>query len=343
MHQAESSPAPVLVELTRGGIVEVRHRGYVAVVDARGELLYSRGDPQFKTFLRSSAKPFQAVAVILSGAADRFGLSDREIALLSGSHSGEPFHTELVTDVLAKGGFSVADLQCGVHPPLDDTARNELIRNGIPPSSLHHNCSGKHSGMLLTALHLGSPTADYLDPDQPGQRLIKQVIADTAGINVEDIIIGIDGCSAPVHAISMTAIARLFAQLVRPVGLEDNLTAALLRVSRAMRAYPEMVAASKGRICTEIMRIGQTEEITGKAGAEGVYGVGWFDKGADTALGLAVKMEDGQQRGRDPVTLEILQKYGVLPAELPEVLKSMRAAALTNWRGKVVGETIVKI
>ncbi len=343
MLQSENNPAPVLVELTRGGIVEVNHRGHVCVVSADGELLYSKGEPEFKTFLRSSAKPFQAVAVILSGAANRFNLSDREIAILAGSHGGESIHTETVSKILAKGGFSSDNLQCGIHPPLDEEARTALLRSGSSPSSLHHNCSGKHSGMLLTALHLGSSPDNYLDPDQPGQRFIKKIIAEIAGIGEAEIVVGIDGCSAPVHALSMKAIARLFARLIRPVGLDNELADALIRVGKAMRAYPEMVGASRARICTELMRIGQEAEVTSKAGAEGVYGVSWFDRKAGKALGLAVKMEDGQQRGRDPVTLTVMQKFGVLPPELPEILKPMRAETLYNWQGKAVGKTIVNI
>lgn len=336
-------PAPVLVELTRGTVSEVFLRGHACVVSADGELVYCKGDPDFKTFLRSSAKPFQAAAVLLSGAAERFGLTDREIAILAGSHGGESIHTELVEHILQRGGLNVSYLQCGVHPPLEDNARNDLIRRGEPATSLHHNCSAKHSGMLLTALHLGSPVEDYLHPEQPGQRLIKSIIAQTAGIEESEIDIAFDGCSAPVHSVSMRGIARMFARLVRPVDLEKELAVALTRVAKAMRTYPELVAATRGRICTELMKVGRESEITGKAGAEGVYGVGWFDRKGDRALGLGVKMEDGQQRGRDPVTLKVLQKFGVLPEELPEKLKPIAAEKLTNWRGIEIGRTIVRI
>ena len=342
MHQSEHiTPAPVLVELTRGGMVEVYHRGHVCVVNGDGDLLYSKGNPKLKTYLRSSAKPFQAAAVILSGAAARFDLSDQEIAVIAGSHGGESFHTETVAQILGKGGFSAANLQCGIHAPLDETARNDLIRTGCAITPLHHNCSGKHAGMLLTALHLGSASENYLEPDQPGQLLVKQVIAETAGIDEAEIVVAIDGCSAPVYAISVKGVARLFARLVRPVDLDSELAAALTRVARSMRAFPEMIAATKARICTELMRVGLENEVTGKAGAEGVYGVGWFDRKTGQACGLAVKMEDGQQRGRDPVTLTLLQKFGALPAELPEVFRPMIAETLTNWQGMAVGKTIV--
>ncbi len=344
MHQIESDTVtPVLVELTRGDLVEVRHRGYACVVNSEGEVIYAKGDPDFKTYLRSAAKPFQAAAVILSGAAARFNLEDREIAILAGSHGGESFHTQLVAKILAKGGLTLANLQCGTHPPLDDVARHNLVRNGEKATTLHHNCSGKHAGMLLTALHNETSIENYLDPEQPGQRLVKKVIAETAGVDEGEIVVAIDGCSAPVHGISIKAIARLFARLIRPVGLDQELAAALTRVALAMRKYPEMVAGSRGRICTEIMKIGLDCEVTGKAGAEGVYGVGWFDAKSSVGLGLAVKMEDGQQRGRDPVTLKILQKFGVMPEELPEDLKPMAAEKLTNWQGKIIGNTIVTV
>ncbi len=336
MNQSESI-SPVLVTLTRGGIVEVSHRGYVCVTDNRSEVLLSRGDPDFVTFLRSSAKPFQAAAVVLSGAAERFALTDREIALIAGSHSGEPIHTQLVAELLGRAGLGVDALQCGIHPPLDPETRVTLERSGVDPTPLHHNCSGKHTGMLLTAIHSGQPPMNYLDPTVPIQQRITSVIAESGGVAPDSIVIGIDGCSAPVHGVPMRAIATMFARLVEPYGVSMQLAEALRRVGSAMRAFPEMVAATHGRICTDLMREGIGRLITAKAGAEGVYGVGWWDEKTGRAMGAAVKIEDGAQRGRDPVSLSILQRYGALPQVLPEALRSYGVGPIKNWRGIEVG------
>jgi len=334
-----SSPStpPVILELTRGGIIESQHRGYICVTDASGEILYSRGNPDFVTFLRSSAKPFQAAAVVTSGAADAFKLSERELALVAGSHGGEKIHTETVVALLTRAGISIEALQCGIHPPLDADAKADLDRHGEEYSLLHHNCSGKHTGMLLTAKHLGFPLDNYLDPTHPLQTRITAVIAECANIPVDQVVIGIDGCSAPVHGIPMRGIATMFARLVEPYGISKPLSVALKRVGAAMRAHPEMVAATKGRICTDLMRVGGSSLITAKAGAEGVYGAGWWDDGRKTAVGVGLKVEDGTQRGRDPALMAILQQFGALSNPLTESLAVYASGPIKNWRGIEVG------
>jgi len=332
----DSAP-PVILELTRGGIIESQHRGYICVTDSRGEILYTRGKPDFVTFLRSSAKPFQAAAVVTSGAAAAFNLSPRELALIAGSHGGERIHTETVLTLLAKAGLPVEALQGGIHPPLDSDAKAALDRTDTPSSLLHHNCSGKHTGMLLTTVHLGLPIENYLDPSHPIQTRITEIIAEAADVPVNQVVIGIDGCSAPVHGIPMCGIATMFARLVEPQGVNEPLASALLRVGAAMRAHPEMVAATKGRICTDLMKAGQDTRITAKAGAEGVYGAGWWHEASNSALGVSLKVEDGTQRGRDPALIAALQRFGALPDPIPESLVSYASGPIKNWRGIEVG------
>lgn len=342
-HHPPDFAAPVLVELTRGDLVESIHRGRVCIARSNGEIVFSKGDADQPTFLRSSAKPFQAAAVVLSGAAEVIALTDPEIALLAGSHGGEAIHIEAVTSILAKAGLDARALQCGIHPPLDGEARLQLEHEGAAPTALHHNCSGKHAGMLITARHWGLPIDDYLRADHPVQQRIIALIAEIAGVSRFGVALGTDGCSAPAPALPLQAAAMAFARLVEPVGLEPELARALDRVACAMRAFPEMVAATQQRLCTELMRAGRDARVTAKAGAEGVYCVGWFDRSSGHALGLAVKMEDGGQRGRDPVVIGLLQRYGVLPEELSPTLQPMRAGTLQNWRGLTVGETRLRL
>jgi len=337
------NPPPVILELTRGGIIESQHRGYICVADSTGEILYSRGDPDFVTFLRSSAKPFQAAAMVTSGAADAFKLSDRELALVAGSHGGERIHTDTVLALLSRAGLSVDSLQCGIHPPLDADAKSEFDRNSLQPSQLHHNCSGKHTGMLLTAVHLGLSLTDYLDPSHPIQTRITEIIAEAANVAADKVIIGIDGCSAPVHGISMRGIAMMFARLVEPRGISEALGSALKRVGAAMRAHPEMVAASKGRICTDLMRAGSDRLITAKAGAEGVYGAGWKDDSRKNGAGIGIKCEDGGQRGRDPALIATLQRFEALPDPVPKLLAPYSSGPIKNWRGIEVGWALARI
>jgi len=331
------------VTLSRGGLVESRHRAYACVAKADGELLLALGDPDFTSFMRSSAKPLQAVAAVASGAIDAFRVNERELAVITGSHGGQSIHTETVAAVLAKGGLDATALQCGVHLPLDERRRDELTCRGEKPSALHHNCSGKHAGMLLTARHLGLDINGYLQPEHQVQQLILQVMAEMSGMAPEAIAIGVDGCSVPAHAVSMRAAARAYAALAQPDVLPARMAAAAARINSAMHRHPEMVAATRDRICTELIKAGAAVGLVAKAGAEGYYAAGWRDAKTGEGLGLAVKLEDGIQRGRDPLVIAILQRFGALPVELPPALAPFTAGEIKNWRGLPVGEVRVSL
>lgn len=338
-----SSPPPVAVEFTRGGIVECQHRAYVAVYDSDGNKIYSLGDPEFVTFLRSSAKPFQSFAAVLSGAVDKFGFTPAELALTSGSHGGEPIHVETVTAILRKLGLDESALKCGTHPPLDGGARNMLRDSGEEPRRIHHNCSGKHSGMLATAVALGEDIECYLDPHHPVQTFISEIIATLAGISVDQIRIGIDGCSAPVHAFSMKDAATAFARLIEPSGLPEEYVIAAQRIADAARAHPEMIAACQDRICSELIKAGRHVDLIAKGGAEGYYAVCWRDPRSRRGVGLCVKVEDGAQRARDPLVIALLQKFGVFGRDLPEDIKPFAAGKVTNFDNIDVGNVYVRV
>ncbi len=333
-----SNPNPILVEVTRGRLLESAHRGAAAVVDSRGEVLAWSGDIDAPAYLRSSAKPMQVLPLILSGAAEHFGFSPQEAALMSGSHSGERIHTDLTLGILRKIGLKPEQLQCGVHSPLDKEARTELKLRSQPASALHNNCSAKHAAMLAGSIYRGYPPDSYLDFDHPWQKEILEVIAELAEVEPEEIELGVDGCGAPVHALPLRKAALAAAKLAGLSGAEGALGAACERVFDAMTRHPYLVAG-RGRICTELIEAGGGELIA-KAGAEGYYLAAFRDKGR--GIGLAVKIDDGAERARDLVVVETLDGLGVFKGEIIGVLDKYRSRDILNHSGMKVGEILIR-
>src|SRR5258708_9699141 len=205
-----------LVEVWRGPIVESRHRGHLTAVDGRGETIAALGLPETVTYVRSSGKPFQALPVIVSGAADRFGFTEQEIAIACGSHSGESIHVDAVRSMLAKIGLDESALKCGVHEPFSAEVARQLARNQTPPNVLQNNCSGKHAAMLALAVHIGALTGSYDDPRHPVQQAIAKTVAEFSDIPPDQIAIGVDGCGVPVFGMTVRAMALMYARLVAP-------------------------------------------------------------------------------------------------------------------------------
>src|SRR3989442_2664018 len=234
-------PAP-LVEAWRGPIVESLHRGHLIAVNGLGQTITALGTREPVTYVRSSGKPFQAIPLIASGAADRFGFTTQEIAIACGSHSGEPAHVDTVQSMLRKIGLDESALKCGVHVPFSAEAARELARNQKPPSVLQNNCSGKHAGMLALAIQLGGPVATYNQWTNPVQREIGQTVSVFSNIPLEKIAIGIDGCGAPVFGIPVKAMALMYARLVSPpTDFDSRLRNAGTRIVNAMIEFPEMI------------------------------------------------------------------------------------------------------
>ncbi len=262
-------PAP-LVEVRRGAITESRHRGHVAVVDADGRMVAKLGAPETVTFLRSSCKPHQAIPLVASGAANRFGFTEEEIAIAAGSHSGEPIHTATVGSMLRKIGLDESALKCGVHEPFSEAAARELRASGKPPHVFHNNCSGKHAGMLALAKHLGAPTESYDQPDNPAQLMILQTVAQFSGVPPGNIVLGTDGCGVPVFGVPVRAMALMYARLVTPPAEFDKATReACERLVQAMIHHPEMVGGTRDRLDTELIRAAKGRLIS-KVGAEDI-------------------------------------------------------------------------
>ena len=310
---------PVLVQLTRGGRPESRHRGGVAIADAKGRLVWSAGDVETPAFLRSALKMLQALPLVETGAADAFGLSARELALACASHSGESFHVEAVAAWLQRLGLDESDLACGA-----PSGPN----GGL--SRIHNNCSGKHAGFLTVARHLGVETKGYERPDHPVQRLALGAIAAMAGLDAETMPVAIDGCTAPAAAMSLHALATAEARLADPSGLAPARAKAARRLDEAVRAHPLYVAGT-GRACTALIEAAHGAASV-KTGAEGAYVAVLKDLG----LGVALKIDDGAGRASETVIAALLSALGVVDPADPAVM-ALADAPVLDTTGRVVG------
>jgi L-asparaginase II len=332
--------AEPLVEVTRGGITESRHRGHIATVTADGSLVASLGVPETVTYLRSSAKPFQAIPVLVSGAAERFGFTDQEVALACGSHSGERIHTEIAAEMLRKVGLGPEALKCGVHEPYSAEVAEELRAQGEAPNVLQNNCSGKHAAMLALARQLGAPVESYDEPQNPVQLAVGRTISQFSDVPLEDLAVGVDGCGVPVFGITVKAMALAYARLISPPpSFGERIGDACRRIVNAMTSYPELIGGTSDRLDTEIMRAARGRLIS-KVGAEGVYTAGIIPCDEwPNGLGLALKIEDGDdRRARPPCVIESLRQLGVLRDESLEAVSRYAFFPVTNRRDDVVGE-----
>ncbi len=338
MNAIDCSP---VVEVTRGSVVECIHFGTVAVVSADGKTLGHYGNQDCVTFLRSSAKPLQILPFLAAGGAERFGLTAEEVALMCASHGGSDEHVRVASSILSKIGAQESDLKCGTHPPLDDKVRLRLISEGKEPSPIRHNCSGKHAGFLAYARLLGEPLENYLDHDHPVQRSILENFADFCELDVEDVELGVDGCSAPVFAVPMRNAALAIARLSDPVYAPPKMQSACAQVIEAMQSYPLMVAGTD-RFDTRLMQVGGGRWIS-KGGAEGYHIIGirpGMLQSGQPGAGIAVKIADGNAAGRavSIVALEALRQLGILSGDMADQLSEFDERAVYNWRHLEAGE-----
>ncbi|MBF6611727.1 MAG: asparaginase [Chloroflexi bacterium] len=336
-HNPERNPA-VLAEVTRGPIVESVHYGVIAVADVEGSLVAWAGNPGTVAYYRSSSKPIQAVPLVESGAADHFGLTEAEIAVICGSHGGEDIHVRAVSSILDKIGCGPDALSCGVHAPYDKVAARELEERGEAPTALHNNCSGKHAGMLALARFYGWPIGGYENRIHPVQEMMLEVVAQFAGLTPNEVAIGVDGCSVCTFGISVHRMAVSFARLAQPQYWPEPRRSAVERIDHAMITHPEMVAARNNRIDTDLMRAAGGKLIA-KAGAEGVYCVAQLATWQEPSIGFALKLLDGdvQGRARNPSVVEGLRQAGLLDEETLNKLELYWMEEVRNRPGDVVG------
>jgi L-asparaginase II len=322
---------PVLVEVTRGGAVESRHRGAAVVVDSRGRQMAAWGDVEAVVFPRSSVKPLQALPMLEAGAVERFAVSSTEVALACASHGGEPAHVEAVRCWLARLRLGEDDLICGAHPPLSAAAAQELTREHREPSRLHNNCSGKHTGFLTLALHLRAPVERYGDPEHPVQRLVRRTLSEMGGVDLATAPSAVDGCGVPVFGMPLSAIARGFARLAARDILPTARAVAARRIVAAMTTHPFFVAGA-GRFDTLVIEQAAGRVLV-KGGAEGVCAAALLDRG----LGLAVKIDDGAKRAAESAMAALLARFAGGDEALVRTLSTFGAKAVLDTRGSTVG------
>ena len=332
-HSLAAAPAanPLLVEVTRGAMVESRHRAAVAVCDAAGKVVRHWGDIERPAYARSSLKPLQALPLIETGAADAFGLTPAEIALACASHSGEKRHVDTVRAWLARIGLSDADLECGPQPPFQDRAAMARIDAGEDRASLYNNCSGKHTGFLTTAVHKGEKTGGYIRLEHPVQQRILGTLEQICGLDLGTAPKGIDGCGIPVIGIPLGNTAMAMARLADPARLPDHRAAAARRIVAAMIAEPFMVAGSN-RFSTRLMSA-LGDRVALKGGAEGFY-IAILPK---HGLGIAVKCDDGAGRGAEAAMAMTLCHLGIISDDEQAKLSDMLFAPIENRAGLTVG------
>jgi L-asparaginase II len=321
---------PVLVEVLRGPLVESRHRGAAAVVDADGSTLLTLGDADRPVFPRSAIKALQALPLIESGAADRFGFAEEELALACSSHSGEEGHVAVVTRMLGRAGLDASALGCGAHWPINQAAAFALARTGAA-SALHNNCSGKHAGFLCDACAMGVEPAGYWQPDHAVQQAVRGVLEDMTGARLGPEQCAIDGCSVPTWAIPLRRLAYAFAKFGSGYGLPRPRAEAAARLRTACARKPWHVAGT-GRFCTEIMKLFGARVFV-KTGAEGVFCGALPEQG----LGIAVKCDDGAGRAAEAVMASLIARFLPLGDGERAALTRFVRPTLRNWNGIEVG------
>jgi L-asparaginase II len=317
--------------VTRGKQVESRHRGAACVVDVGGDIVGRWGDVDAPIFPRSAVKPLQALPLVESGAADRFAVSDAELALACASHAGTAEHVRAVALWLARLGLDGGALACGPHPPLAETAARELLLAGEPPSSLHNNCSGKHAGMLTVALDRGLPTGGYEHSGHPVQRAVGAALAETGGFDLDGAPVATDGCGVPTLAMPLRALALAFSRFGVPAGLGPVRAQACRRLAAAFIRHPRMISGD-GRFDTTVNQA-TSGRVLVKGGAEGVAAACIPALG----LGLAVKIDDGSKRAVEAAMAGLLIRFAGLDGAANARLVCYADTPITNTRGEAVG------
>lgn len=341
------TPSEDFVVTDRGGIVENSHRVHAAVVDAKGRRLYALGNPERMTLARSAAKPAQALAILETEGFAGYGFDDADIALMCASHSSEERHIARTRTMLSKIKAEEADLRCGGHPSLSETVNRSWIKQDFVPTAVCSNCSGKHVGMLAGARAIGAGMEGYHLPDHPMQGRVKRTVAELCDLDVRDVEWGIDGCNLPTPAFPLDRLARIYAKLAAAADGDgagegpSTRGAALARIFHAMAHHPDMVAG-EGRYCTALMRA-FNGAVIGKLGAGASYAIGVRASdetrrlGTDGALGISVKIEDGNLEILYAVVMEILERLGIGSPEIRSQLAPFHHPQRVNTMGVTTG------
>lgn len=322
-----------MVRSTRSGLIEKTHRGSVCLVNEKDEPVFSLGDVWQMIFPRSAMKYFQVLPLLESGAADEFGFTDQEIAVMCASHNAEDVHLEFTRSILKKAGLDESVLRCGPHSPMNPVANENLILSGRKPTGIHNNCSGKHAGFLALAKFLGAPVKTYLMPESTVQVLVRRTVSEMCRISEDKLFPGIDGCSAPNYGMPLINLAIGFKNLGTPKPENSLREEACKRVIRAVTSYPYMVGG-KDRYCTEMMEV-CGEKIIGKLGADGIYGLGFHA----LKMGAAIKIDDGSTGPQYCIAQNLIQSLKIFPAKQTEALRGYLESEILNCNGIRTGFT----
>lgn len=326
---------PILVERTRGGIVESFHRGAIVAVDIEGNIIFSVGNPFQITFARSAMKLFQVIPLLELGLHEKYGFTLEEIAIMCGSHNGEEEHIRVVNSILNKININADALRCGCQQPYLSSDRNKLCKEDLEPTQLHNNCSGKHAGFLALCLGTENGLDGYLEASHPIQERIKQVVSEMYEYPIEKLICGIDGCSAPVYAMPIYNQAIAYKNLVYPSKYSNERQTAINIIIEAFEKYPYMIAGKK-RYCTELLEVAG-DKIIGKTGADGVYCLA----NKEDRVGVCIKIDDGSMGPQYNVAQSLLKHFNWLSDKQSNELSKYLVEPNYNWNKIEVGEVRV--
>ncbi|PYI55683.1 asparaginase [Paenibacillus flagellatus] len=319
-----------LVEEYRGGVLENVHYGAIAVVDENGGLLYSAGDPEHLTFLRSAAKPFQAIPVMKRRIDEAYGLAGHEAALFAASHRGEAFHIDALESMMRKIGIDERQLHCCATYPLNEDAKAERHRAHEAKRKIFHNCSGKHTGLLALCKHMGWDESSYYDPEHPVQKEIVQALAYIAEVPESSIPQGVDGCGLPIFALPLHKIGYSFLKLACPDLIEDAATReAAARMAKLMNEHPDMIADTRF-VCSALLK---DPNLSAKGGAKGVYGIGLRKE----RIGISLKVSDGSEQVWPCIIASILERLQYGNRETIDRLYELVPNTIVNDGGTEVG------
>ncbi|MGE7021570.1 asparaginase [Solibacillus cecembensis] len=321
-----------LVHVCRGNIIESKHYGTIIVVDDAGNIISQLGDSQREIFARSSMKLFQVIPAIEAGIIEKYDLASKDISLFCASHSGEDFHTETVMGNLDKADLQISALKCGTHPPRHTKTYEKMLTEQKEFSAIHNNCSGKHTGMLLTAKALNEEVANYYELNHPVQQRILHTISDICEYPIDKIQMGVDGCGVPVHCLPMYNIALGYANLAANSKYNPQRTNAIQKMVQSIIDEPEMIGGTD-RFCSDLIKVCKGKLIA-KAGAEGVYCIGHIEK----KLGVAIKIDDGNSRASYPVAMELLKQLDLITTDEYNELIEYALPRVLNARNEVVGK-----
>jgi len=325
----------VLIKIYRGNIVENIYRGDIAIIGGKGKLAFLTGDSEKITYWRSSAKPIQALAVIYSGAAEKYGLTEKEIAIMTSSHSGEEEHIKLIYSILDKIGLNEGNLLCGAYPVFHKSSTESLIQNKIPTKSIYNPCSGKHVAQLILCQYYGWRISDYYRLEHPVQQMILNSVAEMTEYPKEKIHLGIDACGVPVFGLPIKNMSYAYKSMINWKILDSKYQQAAKKIVVSMIKYPEIVGGT-GRFDTDLMRVSEGK-LLAKSGADGVFCIGVHN---DDGMGITIKMESGNMKFLPLVVVQVLYQLKILSKEKLNQLKQYCPSWVKNYRNEKVGKFI---